>query len=134
MYVRLNLQQCKGPNVDKYFFHPTHFSCVLFFFFWKCPSDFWILKSELSFSFVMGWKKWFFHQFGFYNSKTSKNKAHSLLFSDYRIRTPPKHFFQGKNRSNYIIRIVSAQILSMFITWIIILRIILIFITLNLMF
>jgi len=30
----------------------------------------------------------FFHKFRFYNPKTSKNRMHSLIFSDYRIRTP----------------------------------------------
>lgn len=45
------------------------------------------------FFFVVGWKKWVFHQFGFYNPKISKNWASFLIFSDYRIRTPPKHYF-----------------------------------------
>jgi len=82
---------------DYYFSHPMSFSRALYFF-QKCPCDFWMLKFELSFSFVIGWKKWVFHQFGFYNPKTSKNMEHYLMFSDYRVRTPPKHPISRKKQ------------------------------------
>jgi len=44
-----------------------------------------------------------------------------MIFPDYIIQTPPKHPFQGKNSPDYIILTVSAQVLNMFVTWIIIL-------------
>jgi len=45
-----------------------------------------------------------------------------MIYSDYIIRTPPKHPFSRENSSDYIIRTVSAQILNMFVTWIVILE------------
>jgi len=44
-----------------------------------------------------------------------------MIFPDYIIQTPPKHPFSRKNSSDYIIQTVSAQILNMFVTRIIIL-------------
>jgi len=42
----------------------------------------------------------FFHKFGFYNPKTLNNKAQSLFFfSDYKIRTAPKHRFSREKQS-----------------------------------
>jgi len=66
---------------------------------------------------------------GFCNPETSKNRARYMMFPDYIIRKPPKHPFSRQNSSNYIIRTVSAQILNMFVTWIVILGTIFIFLT-----
>ena len=85
-----------GNIFDYYFFYPIHFSRALFFF-KNVIEIFWILKFELVFSFVIGWKKKeFFTNSDFIirkNPKISKNRVRYLIFSDYRIRTPPKHPF-----------------------------------------
>ena len=98
----------KNPNVFflLLLFPPYVILVCPLFFLSKCPCDFQILKFERSFFFVKRWKKWVFHQFGFYNPKTSKNKAFSLIF--FRIiesEHPLNTHFKGKNSSDYIIKL-----------------------------
>ena len=71
---------------------------------------------------------------GFCNLETSKNRTRYMMFPYYIIWKPPKHLFSRQNSSDYIIRTVSAQILNMFVTWIVILGTTLIFLTLILLF
>jgi hypothetical protein len=58
-----------------------------------------------------------------------KNRGRSMIFSVYRKRTPLSTLVEGKKSSDYIIRTVSAQNTGLFVTWIVSLRTILIFIT-----
>ena len=103
-------------------------SCVLFFLS-KMPLRFSDFENRTEFFLCyVGEKKKSFSSFGFYNLKTSKNRLRSFFFSsDYRIRTKPP--FSGEKSFDYIIRIISVQILSLFVTWITSLRTKLIFLT-----
>ena len=79
-----------------YFSHPIHFSCALFFF-PECHWDFRILKSELSFSFVMGWKNEFFTNSDFIIRKLQIKTGHvtwifRIIESEHPLNTP----FQGE--------------------------------------
>jgi hypothetical protein len=135
------------------------------YFLRKCPWDFRILDSELSFSIVMRWKKnefftnsdfiirkpqiFFFFQilfdmflsfFTLFLIIESKHPINTYIghvhcfFRFIESKHPINTLIQWKNSSDYIIWIVSAQILNMLVTWIVILRIILIFLTLIIMF
>ena len=59
-----------------------------------------------------------------------------MIFSNYRIWTPPKHPFFSWCwcSSDYVIQNVPTPILNMFVTWIVILKTILIFLTFILVF
>lgn len=61
------------------FFHPIHFSRVLFFFFTKMLMGFSDSITEMSFSPLLGEKK-VFHHSDFYNLNTLKNRAHSSFY------------------------------------------------------
>ena len=67
---------------------------IIYLFFTKMLMRFLDFRIWIEFSFII-WKKWVFHQFRFYNLKTSKNRTRSFLFLDYRIWTPSKHPFLG---------------------------------------
>jgi len=139
-------------HILRYFYKTITFSTLSIsrapYFFQKCPWEFWILKSELVFSFVVGWKKKSFSPIqilkselvfsfvvGWKNPKISINRVRYLIFSDYRIQTPPKHPFSWcRCSSDYIIQTAPAPILKMFVTCILIFRTILIFLTLILVF
>jgi len=45
-----------------------------------------------------GWKNEFFTNSDYENPNTLENRARSLLFLDYRIRTPIKHPYSGKKQ------------------------------------
>jgi len=49
-----------------------------------------------------------FHRFVFYNPNTPKNRARSLIFSYYRIITPPKHRYLGEKSLDDLIQTVAA--------------------------
>jgi len=84
-----------GLILSYYFFYPIHFS--RFIFFTKMFMGFSNYIIWIKFSTCFKVETWAFHQFGFYNPNTPKNRAHSLVFSYYRIRTSPKHRYLGEN-------------------------------------
>jgi len=80
-------------------FPPYPFLVRLIFFLSKMPLRFSDFKIRTEFFLCYGMKKkWVFHPFGFYNPKASKNRARYMNFSDYRIRTTPKHHFSRKKQ------------------------------------
>jgi len=66
----------------------------------------------------MGRKKKFLTNSDFIIRKPKKIERVLFLFRILETKHPLKTFFHGKNRSDYIIRTVSAQILSLLVTWI----------------
>jgi len=75
-----------------------HFVKAIFFFTRKM--SIWFLDFRIWTEIFLCYeiKKWVFHQFGFHDSKISKNRACSFPFSIYRIWTPPKHAFSGEKQ------------------------------------